>query len=305
MSNSGSLILVTGATGMQGGATARSLLTHGHRIRILTRNLDGAAARALVTMGAEAVKGDMNDPASLEAALRGVRGVFSMQSVDGTGSDAERQHGFALVKFALRSGVQQLVHTSVAATARHTQFPRWGTRYWGEKYWTDKWDIEEAVRNAGFGSWTVLRPAFMMGNFSRPKSDFMFPHLRHGEIATALKADTRLDLVSADDIGSFARAAFENPDFFNRRNIDVAAESLTMGEVAATLSRVCGQAVTAVELTPAEALARGLFAGWVNSQEWMNAVGYQVDIGALTSYGIPLASFEQWAKRHRAEILID
>jgi uncharacterized protein YbjT (DUF2867 family) len=305
MSHSGSLILVTGATGMQGGATARSLLAHGHRVRILTRNPDSPAARVLVRMGAEAVRGDMSDRASLDGALRGVSGVFSMQSLDGSGSDAERQHGFALVLSALQSGVQQVVHTSVAATARHTQFRRWGTGYWWEKYWTDKWDIEEAVRNAGFGSWTVLRPAFMMGNFSRPKSDFMFPHLRHGEIATALKAETRLDLVSADDIGSFARAAFENPELFNRRNIDIAAESLTLGEVAATLSRVCGKAVKAVELSPAEAVARGLFAGWVNTQEWLNEVGYQVDIGALKSCGVPLTTLEQWANRHRAEIFID
>jgi nucleoside-diphosphate-sugar epimerase len=145
----------------------------------------------------------------------------------------------------------------------------------------------------------------MMGNLSRPKSDFMFPHLRQGEIATALKSDTRLDLVSADDIGSFARAAFEAPSEFNRRNIDIAAESLTMVEVAAILSRICGKAVTAVELSPAEARARGLFAGWINTQEWLNEVGYQVDIGVLKSYGVPLSTFEQWAVRHRAEVIID
>jgi uncharacterized protein YbjT (DUF2867 family) len=304
MSNSGSLILVTGATGMQGGATARSLLAHGHRVRILTRNPDNPQALALVEMGAEAVRGDMSDRESLDAAMRGASGVFSMQTLEASGGDAERAHGFALVRSAFESGVRQFVHTSVAATARHSQFPRWGTGYWWEKYWTDKWDIEEAVRNAGFASWTVLRPAFMMGNFARPKADFMFPHLRHGEIATALKADTRLDLVSADDIGSFARGAFENPAVFNRHNIDIAAQSLTIGEVAQTLSRVCGKSVTAVELTPAEAVTRGLFAGWVNTQEWLNEVGYQVDIGALKAYGVPLTSLEQWANKHRAEIVI-
>lgn len=305
MSNTGSSILVTGATGMQGGAAARSLLTRGHRVRFLTRNPESVAARVLAEMGAEATRGDMSDRASLNAAMHGVSGLFSMQTLDGSGSDLERVHGFALVQSALESGVRHVVHTSVAATARRNQFPRWGTGYWWEKYWTDKWDIEEAVRNAGFDAWTVLRPAFMMGNFAPPKSDFMFPQLRHGEIATALRADTRLDLVSADDIGAFACAAFEQPELFNRHSIDVAAEALTMGEVAKTLSRACGKTITAVELTPSEALARGLFAGWVNTQEWMNEVGYQVNIEALQPYGVALTTFKQWAIRHRAEISID
>jgi len=290
---------------MQGGAVARELLAHGWRVRILTRTPDSPEAQAFINLGAEAARGDMGDPSSLDAAMRGVNGAFSMQALDGKASDAEREHGFALVQAALKSGVRQFVHTSVAGTARHTRFSQWGTGRWREKYWTDKWDIEEAVRNAGFVSWTVLRPAFMMGNFARPKADFMFPHLRRGEIATALKAATRLDLVSADDIGSFARAAFENPTRFEHQSIDLAGESLTMGEVAAILTRIRGRKVVAVELSSAEAIARGLFPGWVNTQEWLNEVGYHVVTESLQPYGVPLTTLEEWAIRHRAEIEID
>jgi uncharacterized protein YbjT (DUF2867 family) len=299
------MTLVTGATGAQGGATARELLAHGHVVRILTRAPDGAAAQILARSGAEPVRGDLGDSDSLDAAMRGVTGVFSVQVPDMAGTDDERRHGLALVRAALKAGVSQFVHTSVTGTADHRRFPRWGTRYWNEKYWTDKWDVEEAVRSAGFASWTVLRPAFMMENFAQPKSLFLFPHLRHGEIATALHTGTRMQLIAACDIGAFARTAFDEPRRFNRLNIDLAAQAATMGELAAILTRVCGKTVIARELTPDQARARGLYPLWVNSQEWSNEVGYRADIEALQPYGIPLTSFEQWARGARADIVIE
>lgn len=293
------MILVTGATGAQGGATARELLRGGHRVRILTRDPATQAAQALVREGAQAMRGDLEDGASVEAAMQGAIGVFSVQVPDVTGTDSERRHGLTLVQAARRHAVRQFVHASVTGTGTHLDFPRWATGYWSQKYWTDKWDIEEAVRSAGFDTWTVLKPAFMMDNFAPPKAKFMFPHLQRGQIVTALHASTRMQLIAADDIGAFARAAFENPESFNRCNIDLAAEALTMAEIAAILSKVLQRNVVAAELTPEDALARGLSPGWVRSQEWSNEVGYRADIPALRRYGIALTSFEQWVQRHR------
>lgn len=305
MSNAGQLILVTGATGKQGGGVARELLAHGHRVRFLTRDPSAAAAAPLLKAGAEASRGDMGDTTSLAAAMRGVSGVFSMQPIDGSGDDSEMRYATALVQAALKANVRHFVHTSVAATDRHTHFPRWGTQYWFEKYWTDKWAIEEYVRHAGLASWTVQRPALLMSNFTPPTVQFMFPHLKNGEIVTALKPDTRMDLIAAEDIGAFARAAFEDPARFNGKSIDLASESLTMGEAAAILTRVTGKKVTAVSLSPDETKARGIYAGWVNSMEWANEVGYQVDIAALKSYGIPLMTFEHWARKHSTDFVFD
>ena len=305
MHNSNGLILVTGATGAQGGAVARELLARGHRVRLLTREPAGQPAQQLVRSGAEAVRGDLDDAISVESAMHGVTGVFSVQIPDVRGTDSERRHGSTLVKAAIATGVQQFVHTSVTGTGTHTEFPRWQTGYWHQKYWTDKWDVEQAVRAAGFLYWTVLKPAFMMENFAYPKARHMFPDLQHGEIATALRATTRMQLVTADDIGVFACAAFETPDAFNHCDIDLAAQALTMKEVATALSGLLQKQVVVLELTPEEALSRGMHAGWVRSQEWSNEVGYRADIAALARYGIALTSFEQWAARHRSDIVVD
>ena len=65
-------ILVVGATGAQGGSVARHLLrAGGYRVRCLTRNPGSPAAREFASLGAELVEGDLSNPASLHAALRG------------------------------------------------------------------------------------------------------------------------------------------------------------------------------------------------------------------------------------------
>jgi uncharacterized protein YbjT (DUF2867 family) len=299
------MTLVTGATGAQGGATARALLAAGRKVRILTRDPASGAAKDLAAQGAEVVRGDLEDAASLRQSLHGAQSVFSVQVPDRTGTDAERRHGFALVEAARTAGVTQFVHTSVCEAGRHTSFPRWESGYWWQKYWTDKWDIEEAVRHAGFAHWTVLKPAFMMDNFAQPKATSMFPHLREGRIVTALLPATRMQLIAADDVGAFACAAIVDTQRFDRQNIDLAAEALTMSEVAATLTRVLGKHVEATSVAPKEAVKAGLFPGWVRSQEWTNEVGYRADIAALARYGVPLTLFEAWVRRHAGEIVID
>lgn len=309
MSTNRSLILVTGATGAQGGATARELLAHGFKVRFLTRNPQSSAAGKLIDAGAEASAGDMEDPASVAAAMQGVQGVFSVQLPDSGGTDAERRHANTLISEAQAAGVQHFVHTSVCEAGKHEQFPRWDSGYWWQKYWTDKWDAEQAVRRAGFTYWTVLKPAFMMENLAQPKAQHMFPHLKQGKIITALLPDTHMQLIAADDVGAVARAAFADPTAFNQQSLDLATQALTMEEVAAALSAVLDKPVGAQSVGPDEAIKAGLFAGWVRSQEWTNEVGYRADIPSvqawLQKHGISLTPFTRWIERHTGEIQID
>lgn len=294
--------LVIGATGTQGGAVARQLLAHNHRVRFLTRSPESPAAHQLIEAGAQAVSGDLGEPSSLESALSGVKGIFSMSPLDGKGPDSEKLYASVLVNAAIRAGVSQFVHASVAGIERT---PNRDAPQTLVKYWNDKWEIEEIVRSAGFGSWTILRPTWVMENLAQPAAQFMFPQLKRGEIYTVLKADTRLDMVAADDIGAFARAALEEPVRFNGKNIDIAGDSITMNEVAISLSRVLGKQVRSVFLHPSEAVVQGLHPNVVNSQDYRNKVGFQVDIEELRQYGIPLTSFETWAQRNSLKIEVE
>jgi uncharacterized protein YbjT (DUF2867 family) len=71
---------VTGATGKQGGAVARSLLAQGAAVRALVRDPHAPAAERLKTLGADLVRGDFTDRDSLLRTCAGVRAVFSVPS---------------------------------------------------------------------------------------------------------------------------------------------------------------------------------------------------------------------------------
>src|ERR1700686_5783893 len=86
-------VLVTGATGQQGGAVARALLARGHRVKALTRKPDSDAARQLISAGADLVTGDLGDAASVLKAASGVGTVFLIGNVNATGTEEETRQG--------------------------------------------------------------------------------------------------------------------------------------------------------------------------------------------------------------------
>lgn len=79
MSNADKTVLVTGATGRQGGAVVRHLLPKGWKLRALTRNAATHVAKELAGQGVEVVQGDLEDAASLDRACRGVYGIYGVQ----------------------------------------------------------------------------------------------------------------------------------------------------------------------------------------------------------------------------------
>ena len=111
-------VLVTGATGRQGGATARALLAAGVPVRALVRDPSTDRPRSVAALGAELVTGDLDDRDSLVRAAQGARAVFSVQmpAMDGDtiDFDGELAQGVNLIEGALAAEVPQFVHTSVS-----------------------------------------------------------------------------------------------------------------------------------------------------------------------------------------------
>ena len=147
-------ILVTGATGQQGGAVARHLLLGDHKVRAMTRKPDGDAAKALKKLGAEVLAGDLDDESSLTRALSGVWGVFGVQNTWEAGVEKEEAQGKRLADAARAAGVQHYVYTSVGSAHRKTGIP----------HFDNKWRVEEHIRAKRFPSFAILRPVFFMEN---------------------------------------------------------------------------------------------------------------------------------------------
>ena len=103
------LVLVTGATGKQGGAVVEALLIRGHQVRALTRNSASSAATRLREQGVEIAVGDFTDHDSLVRAARGVDAVYAMGTPYEEGSEKETAQGITLTDSANGSGLSALM----------------------------------------------------------------------------------------------------------------------------------------------------------------------------------------------------
>ncbi|WP_086709008.1 NmrA family NAD(P)-binding protein, partial [Streptomyces antimycoticus] len=261
-------VLVTGATGQQGGATARALLSAGVPVRALVRDPATERAKAVAALGAELVTGDLLDLGSVRRAAEGARAVFSIQMPDlnDLQGDSEWVQGRNLIDAARDAGVAQFVHTSVSGAGQHHTAPGWAEGRWAalEHYYATKTGLQDRVREAGFRHWTLLKPAFFMENFLS-----LLPNGPEGGLATVLQPGTELSLIAVADIGTAAAAAFADPERFHEVELELAGECMTMTRVAEVLSDVVGTEVTAPSMTAEEALAAGM-PEWGAGHVWLN-----------------------------------
>ncbi len=119
MKGNDKIIVVTGATGKQGGSVCRHLLAAGWDVRAFTRKPDSSAARGLADKGADVVKGDLNERSSIDQALQAVYGVYSVQNFWEQGIDAEVNQGKQLADAAQSAEVKHIVYSSVGGADRN------------------------------------------------------------------------------------------------------------------------------------------------------------------------------------------
>ncbi len=275
---SAKIILVTGATGQQGGAVARQLFKQpSFKVRAMTRDLSKPAARALAQAGAEMFQGNLDDPASVRRAMEGAWGVFSVQNFMESGYDREIRQGKLLVDAAKSAGVQHFVYTSVVSADKRTGLP----------HFESKWQIEQHLCQSSL-SHTILRPAFFMQNWY----NYMREPILHGTLPLPLTPQTTLQQISVEDIGAFAVTAFQNPSKWHNRAIELAAEELTMLRVAELLTRAVGRPVKYVQV-PWDQFRQNAGEEMTRMYRWFNDVGYHVDITALRREHPNLATLEK------------
>jgi uncharacterized protein YbjT (DUF2867 family) len=272
-------ILITGATGKQGGATARALADKGFRLRAMTRHPDGPAAKAVASAtSAEIVEGDLNDADSLRRALKGAWGVFAVQNTWEAGGQGEEEQGKRVANLAREAGVQHYVYTSVASAHRKTGIP----------HFENKFRVEDTVRAAGFPSYVIFRPVFFMENLLSPW------FLNGDTLYAAMRPDLKLQMIAVDDIGKYVARGFTNADKLNRREIDIAGDDLTIPDAAMHLSRGLGRNISFVQIPISE--VRKNSEDFAMMLEWFDRVGYDVDIPSLErEFGIEGTRFAKWA----------
>jgi uncharacterized protein YbjT (DUF2867 family) len=278
MPRSEAIILVTGATGQQGGAAARRLLADGWRVRALTRDPASPAAVAMRRAGAEIVAGDMDDRRSLYEALRGVYGVFSVQPAGldlRFGPDDEVRLGKNLADAAKAAGVRHFVYSSVGGADRQPAVP----------HFESKWVIEQHVQASGL-PFTILRPVSFMELLLSP-----FVGLENGTLSFLLHPDTSMQWIAVDDIGAFVALAFGQFDDFAGKALELAGDAFTMAEAAEAISAATGHPTRYLPLPQGIIEANPLL---LSIQTFGETKGFAADIPALRQVHPGLLGLQGW-----------
>ncbi|GHO62357.1 hypothetical protein KSC_012490 [Ktedonobacter sp. SOSP1-52] len=251
------------------------LLAKGRKVRALVRDPHAAAAQILLPAGVEIVQGDINDPASLEATMQNVYGVFSVQPH----SDDEAHQGKGVADVAQAVGIQHFVYTSIGSAEE----------LFRRRVNVGKWEIEQHIRKLGLPA-TILRPAGFMDSFTHPLYG-----VSGDTLAIPIKPDTAYPLIAVDDIGAFAAFAFDSPDDYLGRVIELVGDTPTPPQIATAITRATGRHISYVHISIET--VRQQNAELARACDFINESGFKADIAALRKLHPGLMNFETWLEK--------
>jgi uncharacterized protein YbjT (DUF2867 family) len=274
------VVVVTGATGKQGGSVVKTLLERGHEVRAITRTTDSAKARELAKAGVTLVRAALEDTPALTKALEGATSLFAMTTPYEAGTRVETRQGISTANAAKAASVH-LVFTSVANANRKTGIPHFDSKY----------EVEEHIARIGARA-TVLAPVYFMENLYFGKDQ-----LAKGVYAVPLPPTRKLAQVAVADIGAVAVRLLEQPDRFVGKRFDLGGDELTGNDVVAILSRVSDRPFSYFQV-PLDVIRQRMSEDTAKMYEWFDRVGYTVDRAALRRDfpDVAFHDFESWAK---------
>ncbi|MGI5226342.1 NmrA family NAD(P)-binding protein [Actinoallomurus sp. CA-142502] len=284
-------IVVTGATGKQGGATVRRLLAEGRPVRALVRDTTAPAAAALAEAGAELVRGDFDDPASLPPALDGAAALFGIPPVAfgpaGPETDLEVARGRALIDAAAAAGIEQVVFSTVASASR-ASFGSAGKAL-----------IEEYLRDH-IALPTVLRPVRFMTNYLGVGS--RIDGISGGVHRHLFPPHEPMQVIALEDVAEFAALAFADPPRFAGRTLELAGDEPTPVAAAAAISEATGVPVRYERLSDDEAAEIGPEVAETRKR-WQAGHRWHADIEALRVIHPGLRTLTDWLTESGAAAL--
>jgi len=300
-------ILVTGATGKQGGAVLDQLASHPsssqYTLLALTRDANSGSAKKIVERHPDVklVQGNLDDCAALFTSAKSILkeagkeeqiwGVYSVQVSLGKDvtHESEVVQGKALIDKSLEEGVKHFVYSSVDRGGNERSFEN-GTPipHFQSKHEIEQHLLEKAGKKGENMGWTILRPVAFMDNLAPG-----FPT----KVFLAALRDTLqgkpLQWVSVEDIGLFGARAFRDHEEWNARAEGLAGDELTMDEMSGCFERVIGSPLPATYGMFGSALK------WAVTEvnvmiTWFAAEGYGAEINKLKEEEPKLCDFETW-----------
>ncbi|KAI2602564.1 NAD(P)-binding protein [Hypoxylon sp. NC1633] len=297
------VILVTGATGKQGGAVINALLDREPKkfvILAVTRD-PGSSGAQLLTQKSPSVKlvrGNLDDVSALFEEARKVHpqpiwGVYSVQISVGKGVtfESEVAQGRALIDESVKAGVKHLVYSSVerggdeASWDSPTPIPHFQSKYQIERHLRDVTNTGKP--GAGMG-WTILRPVAFMDNLVPGFPTKVFMAALHNHLG-----NKPMQWIATSDIGVFAAKAFAEPERWSRRAVGLAGDELSWERFDAAFTRATGSPVPVTYWFFGSALTYAVTEVSLMIR-WFASDGYKADLKACRKDHPEILTVEKW-----------
>jgi uncharacterized protein YbjT (DUF2867 family) len=282
------VVAVTGATGRQGGAVARHLLSAGWQVRAITRRPHGPAAHALAAVGADVVAADMMNISELVHAFRDAHGVYSVQNFLPGGVEAEITQGCNVADAAKTAAVQHVVYGSAGPRTTDT----------GIASWDSKLTVQAHLRALALPL-TVLRPTAFMELMT--DKDFFPPVSTWSLMPKLMGAHRPLGWICVDDLGAIAARAFAEPDRFVGAELDLTADVQSIAQCRQLWQDVYGRPPRRLPM-PLWMFKRFADKDLITMWRWLGATPVEFD-PTPTRQLLPTAlTVRQWLLRRRPTI---
>jgi uncharacterized protein YbjT (DUF2867 family) len=273
--------LVFGVTGQQGGAVARALRAKGRTVRGFVRDPQSDKAKALAREGITLAVGDLFDRASIDRAMVGVKGVFSVQTSSPSAMVSDEQEvlqGKAVADCAVVAGVEHLVYSSGGAAGKgHT----------GMGHFDSKSQIEDHIRSLSLAA-TITRPASFMEMMLLPGMG-----LNNGVFTFFMRPRQPMQMIALEDLGRINAEILCDPERYAGQSLELSGQAITGDDLEKAFSHAAGRPIR-YQRFPEELLATNAFLRKLTELVNNGVVAGVADIPALEREFGPMLTLEQW-----------
>ncbi|OOO22972.1 NmrA/HSCARG family protein [Agrobacterium pusense] len=273
--------LIFGATGQQGGAVARGLNARGKKVRAFVRDPESEKAKRLAAEGISLIKGDLFDPVSIDQAMAGVSGVFSVQASSPSGevTDAQEiEQGKAIADSAARAGVRHLVYSSSGASGKGRT---------GMGHFDSKSKIETHIKSLSI-PYTITRPATFMEMMMLPGLG-----LSHDTFTFFMHPEQSMQIIALQDLGRINATILLAPNSYINQAIELSGASVTGSDIQRVFSRAAGRTIRYQRFSDALLAENGFLRDLTRLVDDGTVAG-RADIPALEKEFGPMTSMEEW-----------
>ena len=285
-------VLVTGATGKQGGATIDALLSSSMALNIIavTRSKDSPSAKRLAARPHLTVlEGDLNDPSAIfaQAPVGSIWGVYGVQ----INTDAEESQGTSLIDAAISHGVQHFVYSSGdRGGPEKSEVDPTFVKNFAAKFRIEKHLRESAAASTQQMTYTILRPVTFFENLT---TDL------HGKGFTRMweqMGSKPLQMIATKDIGIFAARAFLE-DHWRNAAISLAGDELTQVQAGKIFKEVTGKEMAMAPCLIGSTVKFAKKDTVGDMFRWFEEVGYGADVQMCRSEVAGMMDFKKWLEQ--------